>query len=590
MIRWRYITTRLLIVAFVLLLVRWGLGPVATYVTVRGLQEATSAKVEIEESHIGFFPPRITYTDLRIADPRDGKEMKDAFRAESIDLIVDANALLHRRWIAREGKITGMQIGSDRETSGKLDIDPSQVGDPSSGSAGMLGTFLRGATDQLGEHADAVIGGMETVRKSKEIRTRWEREYNQLAQRARSLEKRVREIRDSATEVRGMDNPLRGWEELDRTLARATEARNELQVVRETIDSLPERLKDDMVALERAKQIDIDKVNQYLPTSLSQGDEFGVDLMSGVVREQVQKIRSYLDGGRELANFTVLSPGDAVRERGIDYDLLGNLRRPAIMVRQCEVSGKLRANGNTYLMSGSVENLTPTPFQLAEPTRAKLTLDGPELVEVKMVRDRRRGADEDVLELHWPQTDARPMRLGNETDAGISIIGGRRELWVQLRAHGEEITGRFVSKQTGLKMKLHTDSKYANSPAAVSLGRSLAGVDTLEVDATFGGTWKNLDMHLNSNIGKVFQAAAHDAVAGQIADSKRNLALKIDETHVRESLALRKWLESRQSEATGLLASADASVKELSDKVISEVGNADAYLGKLRSAISGRLR
>lgn len=587
MIRWRYITTRLLIVVFILLLVRWGLGPVATYVTVRGLQQATGAKVEIQESGVGFFPPRIKYTDLRVADPREGKELKDAFRAETIDLVVDANALLHRRWVAREGKITGIQIGSDRETSGHL-ANVQSPDDSAERSAGMLGTFLRGATDQLGEHADAVIGGMETVRKSNEIRTRWEREYTQLVDRARGLEKRVREIRDTA--ARGIDNPLRDWKELDRTLARAEAARSELQVVRETINELPNRLKDDMTALERAKQIDIDKVNQYLPTSLQQGDEFGVDLMSGMVSQQVRKIRSYLDSGRELANYTVLAPEDADRSRGITYDLLGNLRRPGIMVRQCEVSGLLRANGNAYAMTGIVENLTPTPDQLAEPTRAKLQLDGPELVAVEMVRDRRSGADVDLLSLHWPQDEASPMRLGNETDAGISILGGRRELWVELRAQGEQISGRFVSKQTGLKMKLHSDSKYANSPAAVSLGRSLAGVDTLEVDASFSGTWKDLNMRLNSNIGRVFQNAAHEAVAGQIADSKRNLAAKIEETHLRESLALRKWLESRQTEATGLLVSADKSVKELSNKVISEVGDADAYLGTLKSAVSGFLR
>ena len=389
MIRWRYITTRLLIVVFILLLVRWGLGPVATYVTVRGLQQATGAKVEIQESGVGFFPPRIKYTDLRVADPREGKELKDAFRAETIDLVVDANALLHRRWVAREGKITGIQIGSDRETSGHL-ANVQSPDDSAERSAGMLGTFLRGATDQLGEHADAVIGGMETVRKSNEIRTRWEREYTQLVDRARGLEKRVREIRDTA--ARGIDNPLRDWKELDRTLARAEAARSELQVVRETINELPNRLKDDMTALERAKQIDIDKVNQYLPTSLQQGDEFGVDLMSGMVSQQVRKIRSYLDSGRELANYTVLAPEDADRSRGITYDLLGNLRRPGIMVRQCEVSGLLRANGNAYAMTGIVENLTPTPDQLAEPTRAKLQLDGPELVAVEMVRDRRSGA------------------------------------------------------------------------------------------------------------------------------------------------------------------------------------------------------
>ena len=46
MIRWRFVFTRLLIVIAVLALLRWGMGPVAQYVTVRGLETATGSKVD----------------------------------------------------------------------------------------------------------------------------------------------------------------------------------------------------------------------------------------------------------------------------------------------------------------------------------------------------------------------------------------------------------------------------------------------------------------------------------------------------------------------------------------------------------------
>ena len=62
---------------------------------------------------------------------------------------------------------------------------------------------------------------------------------------------------------------------------------------------------------------------------------------------------------------------------------------------------------------------------------------------------------------------------------------------------------------------------------------------------------------------------------------------RIDEEDVSE---LRKWLGSQQSEARSLLASADESIEEMSQKVLDEVGDADAYLGRLRSAIRGRLK
>ena len=47
MIRWRFVLTRLLIVSAVVVLISLGMGPVASYVTVKGLQSATGAKVEI---------------------------------------------------------------------------------------------------------------------------------------------------------------------------------------------------------------------------------------------------------------------------------------------------------------------------------------------------------------------------------------------------------------------------------------------------------------------------------------------------------------------------------------------------------------
>ena len=589
MIRWRYVITRLAIVAVVLLLIAFGLGPVAGYVTAKSLEEATGAKVEIGHTTVGLFPPTVQYNDFRVADPRDDKEMKDAFRAESIELEIDGSALLRRRWVANTGRITGIQVGTKRESSGHLAEDYVHEVDAED-SAGMLGTFLSGATDQLGDHADAVIGGLETVRRSKEIRARWESEYDNLVKQARGLELEIREIRDSAKEI---DNPLRDWQILDRTLARASATRSELNIVRNKINTLPDQMQEDLASLQRAKQMDMDKIDQYVPGSLSQSDNFGVDLMAKAVREQIATVRGYLDGGRAIADYTVVAPENE-RARGVDYDLLGVRRRPDIMVRHCEVSGLLRSDNNAYVMTGIVENLTPSPERLAEPTRTRLRLEGPEVIRVELVSDRRQGADVDTLTLHWPQTDADPMHLGNPRDAGISIMGGQRELWVQLQSRGEHIEGRFVSRQDGLKMKLEVDSKYKESPAAISLGQSLAAVDKIEVEANFAGTWRDLSMQLNTNIGQIFKNAAREAVVGQMEASKRQLATKIEEAHLREALALRDWMGTRQTEAQTLLASADESIKEMRSRVVKEVGEADAYLGKhmgkLRSAIEGRLR
>ncbi|TWU32889.1 TIGR03545 family protein [Novipirellula artificiosorum] len=585
MIRWSFVITRLIVIVAIIMLFRWGLGPVASYVTITGLESATGAKVEIGNAQVGLFPPSIRYTNFQVADPRDEKEMRDAFRAESIELTLDGDALLHRRWVAREGKITGIQIGSRRETSGKLDQVDKPLVEESSGEPSILSKMLAATTGRLENEASALTENLETVRRSQEIRERWESEYDSLVVRARNLEQQIRAVRD---EARGIDNPLRDWPQLQRTLEQAREARNELMAVRQAIDSLPEQLQNDLASLDEAKKIDIARVEKYVPGGLNDADDFGVDMLKRAVSDQVAQIRSYLDGGRTIANYTVVAP-ESDRIRGQDIDLVGANRLPDVLVRHCEVGGLLRANGNTYALTGFVENMTPSPERLREPSVAKLQLEGPEVVRVEYVRDRRRGADVDLLTLHWPQTDAKPLRLGNDHDAGLRITGGKRELWVQLRSEGEQVEGRFVSKQTGLKMQLALDSKYAKSAAAQSMQSSLDAVDRIEVDSNFSGKWDDLAFDVHTNLGQVFRRATQDAVNEQLVASQQKLKATIDQAHLEQTLALREWLSSQQSEARSLLASADKSIEEMSQKVMNEVGDADVYLGKLRGALQKKL-
>ncbi|MGI9468625.1 MAG: TIGR03545 family protein [Rubripirellula sp.] len=585
MIRWRFVLTRLLIVIAVLALLRWGMGPVAQYVTVRGLETATGSKVEIKDTQVGLFPPSIYFSDVRVTDPRDGKEMRDAFRARSIELVMDGDALLRRRWVAKEGVISGIEIGAQRKTSGRLGRLEKIEAVDSTSTGPTLDQLIGATTSRLTDEAKSVLVDLETVKCSQQIRSKWEAEYKALVIRAKNLEEQIRGVRDQA---RVVENPLRDLPELQRTLARARNARSELSSVHRAIDSLPSRLQADLVRLDQAKQIDLAKVDQYVPGDLASSGDLGIEMLSDAVREQIQQIRSYMDGGRTLANYTVVAP-ESVRIRGVDHDLTPQ-PGPGLLVRHCEVSGSLRAGGQRYQMKGFLENLTPNPEKLDKPTRVSLRLEGPEIVRAEYVRDRRQNAKVDLLTLHWPEIDAKPLRIGNDGETSIQITGGQRELWVQIKTEGDQLDGRLVSKQTGVSLDLSAPAKFANSAAAESLRESLSFVDRIEMDVRFSGTWRDLDLNLTSNLGQVLRRAGEDAIAKQVADSKRQLAATIRQEHTNQSIALQQWLGSRQNEAQSLLANAEKFIDEMGRKVQNEVGDADAYLGKLRGAIRGKLR
>lgn len=584
MIRWRFLLTRLIVAVAILMILTMGLGPVASYITVAGLQASTGAKAEIGSSSVRLFPPSIRFTDVHVADPRDGKELRDAFMADSIDLSIDGDAFLRRRWVVRQGKISGLQIGSQRDTTGHLDAEPETEEEAASPS--MIGQMISNATAGLSDQAEEIADNLETIKTGEEIRRRWKTQYETLVKQARNLESRVRTIRDAA---KGIDNPLRDWPELERTLAEARTAREELLQVREAMDKMPEQLRGDLVKLEQAKQADLAKVDAYVPGDLSESKNFGVDLVSAQIHSYLTQLRGYLDNGRTLANYTVVAP-DSERIRGENFDFLGKHRRPEMLIQQCQVDGLMRASGKTYTLTGMIENMTPQPEYLAEPTRARLLLEGPETVQVDYIRDRREGMLNDRLTLHWPQMRADPMHLGDGKNLAVAVTGGQREVWVQFDSQGDDVQGRLVSKQSGVTMHLDVDGKAANSAAVISMNQSLAKVDSIEVDAAFRGDWKKLDLNLTTNLGDVFSNAIHDAITQQLDDSKAKLAAKVENAHREQMLQLREWMSKQQNEAQTLLAAADRSIEEMSQKVLKEVGDADSYLGKLQNAVGKSLR
>ena len=585
MIRWRFVLTRFLIVLAVLVLLRWGMGPVAQYITVSSLEMATGSKVEVAKTQVGLFPPRLHLSDVSVADPRDNRQMRDVLRAKSIDLVMDGDAILHRRWVATEGVISGVEIGATRKTSSRNNRLEMLESAGSENSKSSLDRLIGVTTDRLKDETQALLVDLETVKCSKEIRTQWEAEYDRLVVRAKNLEEQIRGVRDEAQVVK---NPLRDLPDLQRTLARARNARTELGSVHRALDSLPSRLQADLIRLEKAKQADLARVDGYLPDNLKTSGDVGIEMLGDAVREQIQQIKYYFESGRTLANYTVIAP-ESVRMRGTNHDL-APAPAPGLLVRHCEVNGILRADGNRYQMTGFLENLTPNPEMLKHPTRVGLRLVGPEIVRVEYVRDRRKNAKVDLLTLHWPEISAKPLQLGEDGGTSIEINGGQRELWVQVKAIGDQLEGRLVSKQTGVSLNLQTPDQYESTAAVQSLRESLSFVDRIEMDAKFSGNWRDLNLNLTSNLGQVLRRASEDAIARQVADSKQQLSAKIRQEHTNQALALQQWLGSRQNAAQSLLANAEKFIDEMGRKVQNEVGDADAYLGKLRGAIRGKLR
>ena len=585
MIRWRFVLTRMVIVLALLTVLRMGLGPVSHFVTTTALQSAVGARVEIGRTRVGLFPPRLIYSDVHVADPRTGKQNRNAVSAQSIDLVIDGDSLLRRRLVIRSGRLTGLQVGADRETSGHFEATD-QPDEPEDAGPSAIGRWLASASGSIEAKAKSIGDDLETVRQGEAIRRQWETRYDDLMARSLDLERRIKAITETA---KGIENPLRDWPELQKTLAEAKTVREELIAVRSSLQEMPGRLRSDLQSLEAARQADLQRLDEYLPGNLSNPGGLGIDLITDSVRTSLQTLRGYVDGGKSVAGYTVVKPSTQ-RTRGVDHDLLGESRPPSLLIERCEVSGLLRNRGKSYTLAGVVENLTPQPRRLIEPTRARLTLEGPEMVQIDYTADRRGGQDLDRVTVHLPATPASSVRMGKRGSAAILVDGGSREIWLQIAMRGDGVRGRLVSRQEDVRMQLDATGAGVAAPAAAAINQSLAGVDHVEIEATFNGRWDDLDLDLHSNLAGVLEGALRGAIDQQIADGRDRLAAQVDRQHREQTLKLREWLSTQQTRAQTILAKAGASIEAMDQKVAAEIGDADKYLGKLRTAFGSSLR
>ena len=588
MIRWRFISIRLLVVVLVLLLLRWSASPIAEWFIVYTLQNATGAKVEIAATDVGLFPPRIRLTKLVLADP--GKEMRNAFEAEDVLLTIDGDALLRRRYEISDGRITGIRIGGDRETSGALDLapepEPETTDEPSA-----ISQWCQQLAGDAEENIEAFGESLATVRTSKEIRDQWEARYESLRQQAQTLEDNVRVLKSNA---RSIDNPLRDLPALQETLRRAEEIKKELLSISQQLDAMPAQVRSDMVALEEAREQDRQRIRSYLPASeAGQETQLGPELLASLVRDQIQQVRDYLQSGQAIADATVASP-KMERIRGEDV-LLGGSPAPAWLVRRCELSGYMEVNSEEYQLVGVLENFTTDHLNQDGPLHARMRLDGPRVVRIDYQRDYSptlQGGQppRDHLKIHWPNLPLPSRKVGKASEAALVIDGGQLQLWVDIETQGDKIEGRLVSRQEQTSLGLTTKDSLAKNVFVQSLNRSLAAVDHVDVDATFKGTWREMDLQIATSLTDQLKDGMTSAINESLAATQQKLANRVDEEYRKQSLELERWLGSQQTAARELLAKADEAVTSMSKKLVAELGAPDAYLGRLRGGLKKVLK
>lgn len=576
MINWKYVLPRLFVVAAVGLFLWLGLSPLVHWWIVAAGQTVTGAKVEIKDVRASLLTTELRLTGVQAADPRD--PLRNLFQADEAVLDLDTPALLHRKFVVREGRISGLEVGTQRTTSGKLDGSPRMIGGGASlvdwNAAGQQmaefgGRWLHYAADTLGRQA---LEELETVRLSRELSRRWPEEYGRLEARADVLRRQADELK-RLVQSPPQGGALRNLETFRQAAKDVAAIEQELQTLRDELRRLEQQVGQDRQALAAAQQHDVQRVKRALklegldPATLSEyllGPEQG---------KRLEEIIAWIEWGRkympEDEDDDVQGPA---RRRGEDIVFRGVRNEPDFLVQSLMLDGRGRLGGELLQFKGTASGLTNDPVAYGKPAVLRVQTSGAAQLLIEAMLDRTGEVPHDRITINCPTIHQPGRTLGDAEKLALAVSPGKLQMTAVVDLEGGYLSGQVLLRQSGVRLTPSLGEKYGGPRLAAQLEAALAQVESVDVAVHLSGTLREPTWKLQSNLGPQLATAVTSAFQRELDARVQQIAADVHSHADQEVARFDQLLLARQRAVLEKLQVSDNEVAQLGRMVSAQMG------------------
>jgi len=551
-IRWKYVLPRLALVLIIAATFRFGLDPALKWAIVAGGESAVGAKVDLANVETSLRDGQIVLSNLAVTNPLS--PMRNLLQAERAQLYLDVDALLHKRFVIRDGTLSGLQFDTDRLTSGELAKTQATEDEGSS----LLSTWVDSTDqlaaewfDQLTERLDTDLADqLQTPRVAKELEQRWPKQYEEMRGRVKRLQQNIKELETGLKEVR--KNPLRHLERIGQLQQQLVASQRDLQTLRQQIEQLPRQVEADQRAILVARQHDEQFLREKLQISDLNGEGLSQTLLGETVNERLMSALQWVSWARRQlparSAKKLAAKTRAARARGTNV-LFGNAR-PRYLVERLQLEGFASMGGEQLPIVGTLTGATTEPHLWADPMRISLQGSGATLLALEATLDRRNAVAVDHLSIDCPQLAMPGRTLGNPNKLAVKVAPGIAIVRIDLTLTDDQLAGKIIFSQPSVELTVGADSSK-NRHLAAALEQALAGIGNLEANVTLAGTITKPQITLQSDLGPQLAAGINTAVQQLVKQRGQELLAK---TQAKVDEQLQRLDQSRQQAQQELLA------------------------------------
>ena len=520
MSRWTYLPPRLVILGLVSLAIWASADPLTRMIIVSGIENRTGGKVDVAQLRCSIGNQKLYLKEIVLADPDDAN--RNLLQADMAYLNFDANALWRRQLVVTDGQTSRLMFGTPRAPAPATALAQVEEKPPVSDLAGdkteKIGqAWLDGLV--LPNNQLAKLADLETTQANERIVASWDKELQQVAQAVVEIKKLTADLKDLAGQDRSANNPLRRkWQDNSNLRLQAMETQNKDVAVK--VASLRERLRNDIASIERAQQIDAEKISKSATPMQLDGDRLSslllADVHASFVDQSVEMFKWFRNARPEISqDFAPKS------QRGVDVRIKGTSANPSCWIKKIEINGEGRLLGQHFDFSGNAYNLSTEPELLDEPATFEIHAQGQQHAAVACTLDHSDQEPVDTIKITCPELNLGERTLGEKDSLQLTLGDSNKvSAEVNLTSVGDQVTGTIKLRYTDVALHVDSLNDFAGGRvAALQMNEGVTAIKNFESVITIRGDQNQIVFESQSDLGQQFASAINKTLKQRTGNS-----------------------------------------------------------------------
>ncbi|MFA6903218.1 MAG: TIGR03545 family protein [Gallionellaceae bacterium] len=569
--------------------------------------QANGAEVNIGRLKTSLWKASVTLSDIAMTNP--DVPARNRVQIGSIHFAMLWDALLRGKVVINEASVNTVQIDTPRKKPGRV-VPAKASGE--SGEEGIAGKVLgqmqaEFSGNVIGDLA-AIAGGADAGKQASAIGDDI-RSSAYLDDMQKSLDEKNREwqARMTAMPQAGDFASLQqrlGKVKLDnfQDLAQLQSSLKELEQIRNEFDTKSKAVSETGTALNtetgsfRASFSGLDKIvrddvsslqaRMHLPSldsrTLSRA-LFGMDILGKLqqTRGYMEQARRYMPPAKERSSEKKQEVAVLKRDKGHDYVFGQPSSYPPFWLRKALISSKLGESAGD--LSGEILDLSTNQAMTGRPMTATLRGNFPQQgisgVRASLVIDHRATVPRESMEMEVARYTmaGRTLASSPAVELGFSKADSAAKFSAELR--GDNVDVRMNSQFTHVAFETNAKSAVVREMIA----SSVAGINTVNLNAQVAGTWSSLDWHISSNLADALSKGMQRYLGEKMDAARARI-----EAQVYEKIdAKRKQLYARQGDIEANLKSGLGERQAQIEKIRAELDAARSKLEARKNALLG---